>query len=221
MDPLSAAAEPPLTEITVSGSGSASGPADMATVQIGVAVIGPTVAQATAAASSAAQNLIEALRGAGVADDDLETSRYSIHPEHDHSRQRQRLVGYRVGNSLTVRVRDLEALPALLDEATQAGGDATTMHGLSFGRTASEDDTTNARAQAWANATAKAAELARLAGVELGAPLRISESWGDFSPATRARSAPMAVGGGPPIESGQLTQTVTLDATFSAHTAQS
>ena len=52
------------------------------------------------------------------------------------------LVGYRVNNNVVVKVRDLNAAGDIIDEAVQAGGDATRVDGLRF----TAEDTSEARA---------------------------------------------------------------------------
>jgi uncharacterized protein YggE len=162
--------------ITVSGEGRVTGIPDTLTVTVGVSVLRPSVDQATSDAAAAAERVIAALEGAGVAREDMATANYSVWPEYDYSGERQRITGYRVQNVLTVKVRDLDNAGAAIDAATQAGGDDAIVQGVSL----SIDDTTGlveqARNAAWADAQGKAEQLARLAGQDLGIAVSITES---------------------------------------------
>ncbi len=96
------------------------------------------------------------------------------------------ITGYEVSNNLTVLVRDLETVDDVIDGAVDAGGDNIRFNGLSF----SLDDTTElqseARSAAVENMEAKAAELAGLAGVELGDLVYLTETGGGVPPVLRA-----------------------------------
>ena len=81
--------------------------------------------------------------------------------------------GYRVSNMLRVTVRDVERAGDVLDAAVEAG--ANQVYGVTF--TVSDESRWQgqAREKAFADAKARAAELAGLAGVELGAVQSVSE----------------------------------------------
>ena len=83
-------------------------------------------------ASQLATDVIAAVRDQGVAQEDIQTTDYSIYPEYDYSGQRERIVGYRVTNMLQVTVRDIDQSGAVIDAATAAGGDASQVGGVSL-----------------------------------------------------------------------------------------
>ncbi|WP_437602083.1 SIMPL domain-containing protein [Sorangium sp. So ce590] len=64
--------------ITVVGRGEVSAKPDVARAQMGIEVMAPTVAEATKSAAARMTEIIAALRQAGVADKDIQTSNYSI-----------------------------------------------------------------------------------------------------------------------------------------------
>jgi hypothetical protein len=121
-----------------------------------------------------------ALMSNGVAEEDIQTSNYSIWPQYDYTGQRQILVGYQVNNNVTVKIRDIETAGATIDAVAAAGGDDVTVNGVSFSIEDNEALITAARDAAFADAKAKAEQLAELSGVTLGDPISISEN---FSPA--------------------------------------
>ena len=89
---------------------------------------------------------------------------------------RERVItGYEVGNSLTVKLRDLDTVGEIIDEVTDAGGDQIRFNGIDF----SIDDPSSLEGQALTaainKAIAKAGAVADTAGVELGSLVHISE----------------------------------------------
>src|SRR5690606_27060232 len=100
-------------------------------------------------------------------------SAINLHPVHAEPTRdgEPRLVGYRVGNMVTVVVRAVDTLGATLDRVVKAGGNQ--VHGITFGfsdPTALQDQ---ARERAMQDARRKAEQLARLAGATLGAVQRV------------------------------------------------
>src|SRR4030042_1433221 len=160
--------------INVTGQGKVTGQPDVLKVILGVSVLRPTVDQATADAASLATAVIDALKASGVAEDDIQTTNYSIFPEYDWSGETQRLLGYRVNNEIQVKIRDLEQAGEIIDAATAAGGDATGVNSLSFSIEDNAELLQMARTAAWNDAEGKASPLAQLAGVELGAALSMT-----------------------------------------------
>ena len=84
---------------------------------------------------------------------------------------------------MTVKVRKIDAISNTLDAAIAAGGDAMRVNGVSFTVDQPERFQNEARAKAIADARARADQLARQAGVEVGNVRSISESTGSVPPA--------------------------------------
>ncbi len=203
--------------ITVSGAGEATGAPDVVEVDVGVSVLADTVAEAASTASERGQAVVAALASAGVADADMHTADYSIQPEYDYSENRQRLVGYRVGNTLRAKVRDVVRAGDIVDAVASAGGDHARVNGLRY---AIEDDEAlqaAAREAAWRDATSKAEQLARLAGQALGAATSITETVkGPAIPMPRMMAADMGMEkGATPIQGGTSSVWVNLEVEFS------
>ena len=162
--------------ISVSGEGRVSVAPDMALLSIGVSSKEDTVAAANSAAQAAMDRLLSSLRADGVAEEDIQTSQFSINPEYDYQFNEQKLTGYRVTHMLQVKVRDIDRAGEVIDGGVEAAGDLVQVDSISL----TVDDTSamanQARELAMADAKAKAQELARLADVELGKPISISES---------------------------------------------
>ena len=98
-----------------------------------------------------------ALRADGVAAADIQTSGLSIWPNYPANSQTPN--GYSVSESLTATLNSLAAAGAQIDAAVHAGGDATTVSGISLNLTDTSALLAQARARAVADATAKAGQL--------------------------------------------------------------
>ncbi len=201
--------------ITVTGVGTVLGRPDTMTVTIGVNVVRPTVSEATAEATASATALFEALEAAGVAEQDIQTQNYSIWPQYRYDEGRApELTGYQVSNTVLATIRDVDSAGSVIDAAVAAGGDNSVVQGIGF---SVEDDTerlAEARAKAFADARAKAEQLAELAGVELGRVLRMAETLGGQSPLFAAESMAADSASRTPIQPGEVTSEVRVDVVF-------
>jgi uncharacterized protein YggE len=186
----------------------------MATVSAGVNLVRRSVDEATADATQLAERLITALKTAGVADGDVQTSNYSIGPEYDHRSTPRRLVGYRANNTVTATILDLDTIGDVLDATTTAGGDAVTIDHLAFDHANPAAILAEAREEAWADAEAIARQLAELAGRTLGPAHRIEEGGSAMAGGPQLFRAAAMAEGAPPIEAGSIERTVTLSVQF-------
>jgi uncharacterized protein YggE len=164
--------------ISVSGVGRITTVPDVADVRVGVMVTRPKVRDAQVAAATAMQAVIAALRKAGIADKDVQTTSLSLQPVYDNSSNGNapRLTGYQIVNAVQATVRKLDTISDVIDGALAAG--ATTLDGITF----RVDDPSGAEAQAreaaMKNARAKADALAKAAGVSITGVSSISEQSG-------------------------------------------
>lgn len=200
--------------LTVTGVGQSSVAPDLMEVDLGISVLADSVAQGRATATERAQALIGSLSESGVAKDDIQTLRYSIHPEYEHRDGQQMLRGYRVNNELKVVLRDLGSAGEILDVAAEAGGDDVTINDVSFSVEDQSAVRDQAREAAWGDARSRAEHLARLSGRALGEVVDIVETTGrPPGPGPMARMA-LAADESTPIEAGSTAITVTLQVRF-------
>jgi len=160
--------------ISVAGTGIVTLVPDVADLHVGVVVQRPKVKDARAAAATAMQGVVKALRAAGVAERDMRTTTLSLQPIYEYpTNAAPRITGYELRNGVVATVRDLERLADAVDGALAGGG--TTLDGISF----RVDDPTGAEAQARTQAMkaarAKADALAGAAGVSIIGVASISE----------------------------------------------
>jgi uncharacterized protein len=214
--------------VSVSGHGQVNVPPDTASVAIGIDVIQPTLAEAQEQATAQATAVIEALKGAGIADEDIQTAYFSVTilrdydaaaavgttPESENADPTQ-ITGFEILNQLQVTVRDTDMLGNLLDEAVTAG--ANSINGVTF---FVDDQTTaasEARRLAVEDARTKAEELAAASGLTLGPVISIAE--GTVSPMPPPMPAAADVGmaeaqSAVPMQPGSSTVAVDVSMTF-------
>jgi len=204
--------------ILVSGYGSVSVAPDMAVLSLTVTREADTARAALDANSAAMNAVLEAMKAEGIAPRDLQTSGFSIQPRYFHPpasqaglREPPRIVGYTVRNNLTVRVRDLDILGAVLDKSVTLG--VNEGGNIMFTNAEPSAVIEKARVMAVKQAVSKARTLATAAGVKAGRILEITEQ----SPGPRPM--PMATAelsmarsaGSVPLESGENTYGVTVN----------
>jgi len=202
--------------ITVSSVGEANGVPDTVEIDVGVSVLAGTVAEATKTAAESGQAVVDALTVGGIAEADVSTTEYTVQPEYDYSGNQQRLLGYRVGNTMRAKVRDVGRAGEIVDSVSAAGGDHSRVRGLRFGV---EDDAAleaSAREAAWNVAVTKATQLAMLSGQTLGRATSITETVRSPVVPMRMMAADvgMAEGATTPIQPGTTTVTVDLRVEF-------
>lgn len=200
--------------ITVVGEGTVNVEPDIAQANIGIQVTNTNLSQATSEAQQTMQAILTALQDQGIAEQDTQTSNFSIFVERpvDPQGQPTQEIIYHVSNDVNVIIRDLESVGTVLEVAIDAG--ANNIYGVNFGMDDSTAAQSEARAEALDNAVNKAQELAQLAGIELGEVVSISEVVAAPSPLTGAGFRAEIGGGAPPISPGQLEVTTRLEVVY-------
>lgn len=172
--PSGAVAPEAQNAISVSGEGKVSAEPDMAEIIIGVESRAPTAKEAASQNSEDMNEVMAVLEGMGIAGEDIQTVDYSIRVEMDYrGDEGPKVVGYVVDNAVRVKVRDLDLVDDLLDQATEAG--ANNIYGITFTVEDPRPFQEQAREMAVAEARSKAGQLAEAADVRLGDLLSLSE----------------------------------------------
>lgn len=170
--------------LTVTGYGRASAPADEAEVSLGVDAVRPTAREARAAAGDAMAAVIAGVGAAGIPAADIVTSGLGLAAEMDYAdAAAPRRVGFRLGNRVTVAVRDVERVAAVVDAAIEAG--ATAFDGVTFRVRDAAGLRRSALLAAVADARQTAETMAGAAGLRLGATILIREGTPGGSPGPR------------------------------------
>ncbi|WP_421578985.1 SIMPL domain-containing protein [Shinella sp. M31] len=223
--PLAAKAEdsakPREATIVVTGEGSAEVAPDMALIDLGVVKDAKTAREALDANNKAMAEILAALKEAGIAERDLQTSGFMINPQYQYPQSSTGenpppvLTGFQVTNTVTLRVRDLSKLGEIMDKAVTLG--ANQGGGIRFTNDKPETAVSAARKKAVENAMAKAKELTDAAGVGLGRVLEISETSyrAEPMPMMRAMAKDYAAeGGAVPLATGENSYSVVVNVTF-------
>jgi uncharacterized protein len=186
----------PETGIVVTGEGSVNVAPNYAQIRIGVTTRAKTMKEAINANSKLIVAIIAALRDAGIAENDIQTARFSIQPNYTDSRAEPKLTSYNVSNHVNVTIREIGKVGELLDRAVAAG--ATDVDNLSFLNSDASKALDQAREAAIADARRKAEVYARASAVRLGRVEWITEDAGSGPPvlANKLREASVPIASG-------------------------
>jgi uncharacterized protein len=202
--------------VEVSGEGSISVAPDFAEVTLGVTNTGKNAGDAVAANAQAANALVALIRSEGVAPADIQTSTVSVSPMFSQSLPNQEtaptVTGYSVSNNVSVRIRDIPRLGALLDKAVTAG--ANSIYGIGFGHNNPSALLDKARPLAVADARRKAEIYAAAGGGRIGRLMVLTEEAGRQPPMAFSRAYTAAAVAPTPIEAGEDKLTVSVNARF-------
>jgi len=203
----------------VTGEGKVTVVPDVAILNLGVEAQATTVAEAQQQAAEAMDAVIEELDEHGVAKKDIKTQHYSIYPVKRWENDKEILIGYRVNNMVTTKIREVDDTGIIIDAVARAGGDYIRINGISF----TVDDPTayyeEAREKAIADAETKAEQLADLADVRLGKPIYINEA-GGYIPIireypARAEGIPVPAPAPTPISPGETEVSLIIQVAYS------
>ena len=213
--PVAAQAPPPA--ISVSGEANVSVTPDFAQVEGGVTSDAKTAREASEANNAAMGKVLLALKGAGIDENDYQTSRLSLQPQYapvTPNRTTPQISGYRASNRVIIKVRDVTKVANVID--TLVGAGANEIGGINFIVTQASKALDEARAKAVADARRKAEIYAKAAGVTLGEAINITEEGAAAPPPVfRGKiAAPMAAGSPAPVAPGQEQLSITVNVTW-------
>lgn len=163
--------------IWVTGQGKTMAAPDIAILRVGIEAQEATVAEAQVEAVEAMDGVMKALTDSGVAEKDIQTQYFNIRQvtRWDDVKSENIVIGYRVTNMVSAKIRDIDKTGTIIDVVAAAGGDLTRIDSIDFSIDDPRGYYDEARQEAVADARAKAEQLADLAGVSLGQPTYISE----------------------------------------------
>jgi uncharacterized protein len=202
----------PPAAITVTGEATVSAAPDLAQIDAGVNSDAKNAREASDANNAAMGKVLLALKGAGIAENDFQTSRLSLQPQYAPNRSGPSpVVGYRASNRVTVRVREPNKLAGVIDTLVNAG--ANDIGGIAFTVSNASKLLDGAREQAVADARRKAEIYAKAAGVSLGAPVNISEE-SNPGPVPFRRNISGMAASPTPVAQGEETLRVTVSVSW-------
>ena len=202
--------------ISVSGSGTASVQADMATVILGVQTQAETSSEAIDLNAELMTAVVDAIKALGLTEEDLKTVSYNVHAiysKDDYST----VVGYRVINMISVEITDMALTGQVIDVAADNG--ANRFQGVSFGLSLENRAglKTKAYLAALGDAEEKALLIAETLEVTITGVLSVSENvyqpyqpYYDYRYSFAGEAAPST-----PIIEGKLSVSVTVHIVYS------
>jgi uncharacterized protein len=213
--------KPEIPTLTVSANGSVTAAPDTAFVMVGMGTAGKSLAEAQRQNSAVMQKVMERLRELKIEKERIQTSSFTVAPQYRPPPKRSsdappappEIIGYTVSNTMTVEVRDLEKVAAVIEETLSAG--ANNFTGLQWGLRDEQQARLNVLKSAAAKAREKAAALSEALNVKLVRLVNVTEGGHVVRPvpyAGRAMAAMEVAGGDVPISSGEMKveATVTL-----------
>lgn len=183
---------------------------DIATLSAGVVTTNRSAKAAMEENARRMNAVFAALRAAGVAERDMQTSGLTLQPQYvPDQNSRPRIAGYQAQNTVLVKVRRLDAVGAVLDAMVEQG--ANQVDGPHFGVEDPEAALDKARADAMGKAVRRADLYAKAAGLRVKRIVTIAESGGFASPmprmlAMRAEAA-MDTAAPTPVAPGEMVLT--------------
>jgi uncharacterized protein YggE len=221
--PAAAAAQPvppPLpmealsgTRLDVMATGEVTRVPNLARISTGVVSQAQTATDAIRQNAAAMDRVRDALRRAGIADRDIQTSTLSLNPEYRYQdNQPPQLVGYRASNDVSVRFRDIANTGKILDALVAQG--ANQINGPILMIEDEEAAMDEARAAAVTKARARADLYARALGKKVGRILSVSEVGAVRPPMPVAYAEARSADASAKIDPGEQTVGATLSVSF-------
>lgn len=163
------------TVLDINAEGSSTRVPDLALIQAGVVTSAATAGEAMQQNAARMAAVLAALRKAGIADRDLQTSSVNLAPQYRYQENKPPVItGYQASNQLTVRFRDIAKSGTILDALVAQG--ANNISGPNLTVADEQGALDEARRDAIAKARARATLYAQAAGLKVDRILMISET---------------------------------------------
>ncbi len=212
-----AAQTAPAQTVTLSIEGKVAQAPDIVDVSGGVVTTAPTAAAALADNATRMTAVVAAVRKAGIADRDIQTSGLSLQPQYKYANNEAPvLTGYQATNTISLRIRKIDDAGKLIDTLVAQG--ANQISGPTFGIDKADAALDSARAQAVATGRARAELYAKAAGLRVRRLVSISEGSG-IEPGPRpmmmmARADKIAAAPPTPVAPGEVVLGITVQMVY-------
>jgi uncharacterized protein len=200
--------------ISLTGHGESRMAPDMATINVGVMTSAATAREAVSGNNDAMKAILDTLMAAKIEARDIQTSNFMVNPRYDYNNNNQppKVTGYDASNSVSVAVRNIADIGAVLDKVVSAGSNQ--INGISFGVSKPEEALDQARKLAVEDARHRADIYAAAAGVKLGSIMSMSENIGyQGPPQPFAKSMRAQADASVPVQGGE--QVISADVNIS------
>ena len=207
----------PAPTVTLSVEGRVAQAPDIVDISGGVVTSAPTAAAALADNATRMTAVVAAVRKAGIADRDIQTSGLSLQPQYKYGdNQPPTLTGYQANNTISIRVRKIDDAGKLIDTLVAQG--ANQISGPTFGIDKADAALDSARAQAVATGRTRADLYAKAAGLRVRRLVSISEG-GAVEPGPRpmvmmARADKIGAAPPTPVAPGEVELSITVQMVY-------
>lgn len=203
--------------LNLSASGEVRVQPDMATLTFGVVTEATTAREAMALNATRMTQVVAALRRAGIAEREVQTSGLNLSAQYDYVQdQPPRLRGYQASNRVTVRILDLDRVGTTADAVVAAG--VNQIDGIGFGLIDPKAAEDRARVLAVQALQSRARLYADALGVTLG-PIRTLSEGGGYTPQPpmpmyAARAQSMSAEDSTPVSGGEMVVRIDITGTY-------
>ena len=167
------------TRLDISATGEVSRVPDLAIISAGVVTRQSTASAAIQENAARMERVLAALKRAGIAERDVQTSSINLNPEYRYQEnQPPQLTGYTASNQVSIRFRDIRNSGRILDALVSEG--ANQINGPTLTIDKPEEALDEARTQAIANGRARADFYARALGKRVVRLVSVSEGGGNY-----------------------------------------
>ncbi len=219
--PMNASAQTPAslampsdgTLLSVSAQAEASRVPDVAGLSTGVVTQAADANAALRANATQMARVMAAIRAAGIAEKDVQTSGINVNPQYRYTEnQPPTITGYQASNTVSIKVRDVGKLGQVLDALVASG--ANQVNGPSFEIDQPEAVYDEARRAALDKAQRRAEMYAKSLGMRVRRIVSISEGGGFMRPMPMMKAMAMDSQESSPVSPGQTTLSASLDVVF-------
>ena len=167
------------TRLDISATGTVSRVPDLAIISAGVVTKSTTATGAIADNATRMERVRSALKRAGIADKDIQTSSINLNPDYRYeNNQAPVLTGYQASNNVSVKFRDIRNSGKILDALVAEG--ANQINGPSLTIDKPETAYDEARVKALAAGRSRAELYARSLGMRVVKLVSVSEGGGNY-----------------------------------------
>ena len=210
-----AIAAPQGTLLSVSATAEATRVPDIATISTGVVTQAADANAAMRANAAQMDKVMKAIRAAGIAERDIQTSGINLNPQYKYAdNQPPTITGYQASNTVNVKVRDLSKLGQVLDAFVANG--ANQLNGPNFEVDKPDEAYDEARLAALKKAQTRARTYASALGLNVRRIVSISEG-GASLPRPMPMMRAMAADGfakETSVSPGEASLSVSIDVVF-------
>ena len=203
------------TTLNLSADGEISAAPDMATISFGVVTQSMTASAAMKANNIRMNQVLAALKSAGIDAKDIQTSSLNLSPQYnyDNNGAPPKLTGYQAQNQVTVRVNKLDQTGPVIDAVIAAG--VNQIDAINFGLKDDDAALDAARQDAVKTLMQRANLYASALGMKIKRVQNLSEGGPSYSPPRpMAMAGLMAKDASTPVAAGEMKLSVTVSAVF-------